>query len=579
MGDHWPRRPSAPWRRGGRPLPTPFGTFYSPNITPNPEYGIGRWSDQGLLRALSQGVSPAGEHYYPAFPYTAYTRLTRQDALSIKAYLDSTEPVPQPNRHHDLTWYASYRWPIAVWKWRYFVPGEFHPPQLGRRATPNDHEPDRPAPGVATRLACVRDRARPPGHCPTQTATLQPVGVGTIAAPDSRVFKSAIRPLVDFADALPASPWLTVASSLNREIDNMRRPRALRTLALGMVVGLLSATVPSLAIAAGPSAAPASGASAAWSGPRLTTRPMSPADAATIDALAQAALAQSPDLPGLWIGVWDPAKGFHTQAYGEAVKGGAKATTADHGRIGSVTKTFTVVAVLEQVAAGRLTLDSRIDEVLPALATRYPAITGIRVDQLAGMRIGIQDYANTGIVIQGVAADPARVWTVDDLIDAAMTLPLSAPTGGYSTTNTIILGQMLEKLTGKPIDRIRTDVARRAGLTQSALQAPGVTRMPEPTSHGLVAATGAKELGAVGATLTPGMDVFDWTVRWGQADGGMYSTSPTWAPGPGAVWASTIGATAGSDTPASLSAGSPRWLTTGRPAPPSWPSSTRPAPS
>ncbi len=112
---------------GGRPLPTPFGTFYSPNITPDPEYGIGRWSDQDFLEALSQGVSPAGEHYYPAFPYTAYTRLTRQDALSIKAYLDRTEPVPQPNRHHDLTWYASYRWPIAVWKWLYFVPGEFHP--------------------------------------------------------------------------------------------------------------------------------------------------------------------------------------------------------------------------------------------------------------------------------------------------------------------------------------------------------------------------------------------------------------------------------------------------------------------
>ncbi len=149
------------------------------------------------------------------------------------------------------------------------------------------------------------------------------------------------------------------------------------------------------------------------------------------------------------------------------------------------------------------------------------------------MRSGIQDYANTGIVIKGVVADPTKVWTADDLIDAAMTLPLSAPgTGGYSTTNTIILGKMLEKLTGKPIDQIVTDVARRAGLTQSALQAPDVTKMPDPASHGYVAAAGAKEMEAVGAVIAPGTDVTEWTVSWGQAGGGMYSTIAdlgTWA--------------------------------------------------
>ncbi|WP_295447879.1 serine hydrolase domain-containing protein [uncultured Thiodictyon sp.] len=312
----------------------------------------------------------------------------------------------------------------------------------------------------------------------------------------------------------------------------MRRPRALRAVALAMAVGLLAATAASSAIAAEPSP-PALRATASWSGPRLTTTPMGAADAAAIDTLAQNALAQSPDLPGLWIGVWEPAKGFYTQAYGEAVKGGAKATISDHGRIGSVTKTFTVVAVLEQIAAGRLKLESRIDEILPDLATKYPVIAGIRVDQLAGMRSGIQDYGNTGIAIKGVAADPTKVWTADDLIDAAMTLPLSAPgTGGYSTTNTIILGKMLEKLTGKPIDQIVTDVAKRAGLTQSALQAPDVTTMPDPASRGYVAATGTKEMEAIGATVAPGTDVSDWTVSWGQAGGGMYSTIAdlgTWA--------------------------------------------------
>jgi mono/diheme cytochrome c family protein len=112
---------------GGRPIPSPFGPFYSPNITPDPRYGIGSWGDEDFLRALRQGISPAGEHYYPAFPYTSYTRLTREDALSIKAFLDTVEPVPQPNRPHDLVWLAAFRWPLVVWKWLYFEPGEFAP--------------------------------------------------------------------------------------------------------------------------------------------------------------------------------------------------------------------------------------------------------------------------------------------------------------------------------------------------------------------------------------------------------------------------------------------------------------------
>lgn len=311
--------------------------------------------------------------------------------------------------------------------------------------------------------------------------------------------------------------------------------RTLCMTALALAATLLPAGVALPAVAADPSAAPAASAAAAarWSAPALTTTPMSAADAAAIDKLATDALAANPDLPGMWLGIWDPAKGFYVQAYGEAVKGGAKATVADHGRIGSVTKTFTVAAVLEQVAAGRLTLATTIGEVLPDLAGRYPAIAAITVEQLAGMRSGIQDYGNTGVVIKGVVADPAHVWTADELIDAAMTLPLAAPgTGGYSTTNTVILGRMLEQLTGRTIAEIVTDVAQRAGLTGSALQAPDQVAMPDPASHGYVAASGAKELEAIGATVVPGTDVTEWSVSWGQAGGGMYATIAdlgTWA--------------------------------------------------
>jgi mono/diheme cytochrome c family protein len=78
---------------GGRALATPFGTFYSPNITPDPETGIGRWTDAQFLRALREGVRPDGANYFPVFPYPSFTGITDGDALAIKAYLFSFPPV------------------------------------------------------------------------------------------------------------------------------------------------------------------------------------------------------------------------------------------------------------------------------------------------------------------------------------------------------------------------------------------------------------------------------------------------------------------------------------------------------
>ena len=72
---------------GGRALATLFGTFYSPNITPDPETGIGRWSDADFRRALHEGVRPDGANYFPVFPYPSFTGITDDDVLAIKAYL------------------------------------------------------------------------------------------------------------------------------------------------------------------------------------------------------------------------------------------------------------------------------------------------------------------------------------------------------------------------------------------------------------------------------------------------------------------------------------------------------------
>ena len=121
-----PARKDAPFA-GGLALATPYGTFHVPNITPDPETGIGRWSDSDFIRAMTEGTAPDGSPYYPAFPYTSYTRMHRQDLLDLKAYLDTLKPVRNAVRPHDLRFPYSVRSALRVWKWLYFRPGTFHP--------------------------------------------------------------------------------------------------------------------------------------------------------------------------------------------------------------------------------------------------------------------------------------------------------------------------------------------------------------------------------------------------------------------------------------------------------------------
>lgn len=112
---------------GGRALESPFGTFYSPNITPDPETGIGGWSDAAFLQAFHEGVGPGGRYYFPAFPYTSYTGVTPEDLLAIKAYLDALEPVRRENREHALAWYVNNRLAAAAWQILWFDSGRFEP--------------------------------------------------------------------------------------------------------------------------------------------------------------------------------------------------------------------------------------------------------------------------------------------------------------------------------------------------------------------------------------------------------------------------------------------------------------------
>src|SRR5215218_2269668 len=87
---------------GGLGLKSPFGTFYAPNISPDPDDGIGRWSDAQFATALLKGVSPAGEHYYPSFPYTSYQRMRAEDVIDLFAFLKTLPPAKGRVRAHDL---------------------------------------------------------------------------------------------------------------------------------------------------------------------------------------------------------------------------------------------------------------------------------------------------------------------------------------------------------------------------------------------------------------------------------------------------------------------------------------------
>ncbi len=108
---------------GGRALATPFGIFYSPNITPDPVHGIGAWSDDEFIAALRKGRAPDGRHYYPAFPYPSYTGMNARDMRDLKSYLFSRPAAATPNRAHDLKFPFGYRFTLWPWKLLFFTEG------------------------------------------------------------------------------------------------------------------------------------------------------------------------------------------------------------------------------------------------------------------------------------------------------------------------------------------------------------------------------------------------------------------------------------------------------------------------
>lgn len=121
---------------GGLAMNTPFGTIYSPNITPDKETGIGNWTDEQFIKAMREGVSPEGHYYYPAFPYLYFNKITTEDLKAIKAYLDSIPAVSQKNRDAEMVWPFSWRFLQLGWRILFF-----HPENTGAfKADPNHSE-------------------------------------------------------------------------------------------------------------------------------------------------------------------------------------------------------------------------------------------------------------------------------------------------------------------------------------------------------------------------------------------------------------------------------------------------------
>jgi mono/diheme cytochrome c family protein len=112
---------------GGRPFKLPFGTIYTPNITPDRETGIGAWSDAEFLRAVHDGIGRDGKRLYPAFPYASYAMLSDADVLAIKAYLFSLKPVRAVTIPNTFAFPFNQRWLMAIWSTLFNRTGEFRP--------------------------------------------------------------------------------------------------------------------------------------------------------------------------------------------------------------------------------------------------------------------------------------------------------------------------------------------------------------------------------------------------------------------------------------------------------------------
>lgn len=112
---------------GGVKLDTPFGALYSPNLTTDPDHGIGNWTIAEFARAVRQGVSPDGEPYYPAFTYPFYANFTDQDIADLWAAFQTVPPVAEPSKEQEMAFPFNQRWGLKLWRLAFLEPPQTAP--------------------------------------------------------------------------------------------------------------------------------------------------------------------------------------------------------------------------------------------------------------------------------------------------------------------------------------------------------------------------------------------------------------------------------------------------------------------
>ncbi|MCH0565781.1 MULTISPECIES: serine hydrolase [unclassified Streptomyces] len=254
---------------------------------------------------------------------------------------------------------------------------------------------------------------------------------------------------------------------------------------------------------------------------RATSSPTGSGTAARLDAAVRQVM-RTTGVPGVIVGLWMPGQPGYARAFGVADKGtGAPMTTDMHMRIGSETKTFTVTGILQLVDQGEVGLDDPVSRYVAGV----PEGDKITLRDLARMQSGLFDYTKDPDFDAAVEANPERVFTAQELLDYSFRHPLDFTPGTqlvYCDTNTVLLGQVLEKVSGQNIaDYLREHVLDPLGMDQTLY--PVNARIPAPYAHGYTTQT--KD-----GTET---DATHWSPSDANAAGAMISTLGdlhVWAP-------------------------------------------------
>lgn len=203
---------------GGRAFKTPYGTFYSPNITPDPKDGIGTWTQDDFTAALRRGTGPKGRHFYPVFPYPAFTLMSKKDMADIYAYLRTLPSQTRKNRPHDLHFPYSIRALMGLWNMLYLRQGPMrvdprHDAQWNRGAylaralghCDECHTPRDALGGKNTAMAYGGTPRNPEGISVPNITTDRKTGIGTWSAGDLKMlFQIGMLPDGDFVGGVMA---------------------------------------------------------------------------------------------------------------------------------------------------------------------------------------------------------------------------------------------------------------------------------------------------------------------------------------------------------------------------------------